>query len=199
MRLLLVLAIIVGPAVELALGASNATFGLSEKSLSELKKAGLSQDARVAIFFNVLQGCPLVQKYQKTLKELGTAYHSEQVAVFNIDSSVTATRDKEETIRYLKQLGNPFPLFIDQKARIAKELGLKVASETAVVDMKSSSLVFRGPIDDQHRIEFSRPQPTRRYVIEAIERILDSKAGTAKKDSPEIIEPFGCLINLGPP
>lgn len=178
--------------------ARSETLSLSEKSLAALKSAGLADSDRVVVFFNVLQGCPLVEKYQKTLKSIGAQYHQKSVAIFNIDSSVNASRDKTETTRYLARLENPFPLFIDSKARVARELGLKTASESAVVDLKTKTLVFRGPLDDQHRIEFSRPRATKHYVTDAIDRALSADKKSTSGPA-EIIVPFGCIINLDPP
>lgn len=168
---------------------------LSSDSLSKIASKVSVKGAKVLVLFNILQGCPLVLKYQSTLSAIEQSHPPGTLTIVNIDSSSTALSDVAETKKYLRSTANKFPLFIDQDSKIAYELGLTTASEIAVIDLKSRRLTYRGPIDDQHRIEFSRPKASEHYLLEAINRSL-GKTNPGQSLETIIRQPSGCLINL---
>jgi hypothetical protein len=175
--------------------AHGNTIMLSSESLRKIEKQVALDKSKVLVLFNILQGCPLVLKYQSTLSALDNSYSPGTLKIINIDSSSTARSDEDETKTFLKSTANKFPLFIDQESKIAYELSLTTASEIAVIDLNSRRLTYRGPIDDQHRIEFSRPKASEHYLLDAINRALDK---TKPRQSLQTIirQPSGCLINL---
>ena len=57
-----------------------------------------------------------------------------------------------------------FPILLDEAQLVAQALGVDRTSETFIIDPKSMSIVFRGPIDDRLGYETQKPKASNHYL-----------------------------------
>jgi thiol-disulfide isomerase/thioredoxin len=96
----------------------------------------------VLIFFSA--DCHVLRAHDERLLRLAQRYAGRGVRFFAVDSEVGATllRDRREG----QQRGYPFPIVLDEKARVAKAFGAEYAGYAVVLD-RAGRVAYRGGID----------------------------------------------------
>jgi len=117
-------------------------------------------------------GCPLSKKYAPRLAALERDFAARGVRMLFINPSEVDTADdmRAEVERY----GFSSPYAPDPDGRIAAALAANRTTDVFLLD-PARTLVYRGAVDDQYGIGFNNAEPTRRYLRDAVEAVLDGR------------------------
>ena len=142
------------------------------------------QKAVVIVFLGT--ECPLAKLYAKRLVELTERYKDESVEIVGINSNSQDTL--QEITHYVRKHGVNFPMLKDAGSRVAAAMGADRTPEAFLIDQQRV-VRYRGRIDDQYGVGYSRATFTRQNLAEAIDELL-----AGKTISVPYIEPVGCHI-----
>jgi peroxiredoxin len=134
-------------------------------------------------------GCPIVQKLTPTIKETVAEWTPRNVAFLMVNSNI---QDSPETIR--AELGK-FELdavvLKDADQALGRALKAERTAEVFVIDPKSWTVVYRGPIDDRLTYGRERAAAENHYLRDVLTAVL------AGQPAPDFeVLPDGCLINF---
>lgn len=118
----------------------------------------------------VSASCPCLDAHLERLRELAAAYGPRGVQFVAIESEVGTT--KESARAEAKALGLPFPLLIDEGAKLANALDAEYATYSVIVDRRGQ-VVYRGGIDSDKRKLHADATP---YVRDALDDVLAGAA-----------------------
>jgi peroxiredoxin len=110
--------------------------------------------------------CPCLDAHLERLRELAATYGPRGIQFVAIESEVGTTRESARA--EAKALGLPFPLLIDEGAKLASALDAEYATYSVVVD-RSGRVVYRGGIDSDKRKLHADATP---YVRDALDDVL---------------------------
>ena len=156
----------------------------SEVSLAEL----LDESVLVLTYTGV--GCPVSGKYAPRLARLSDELAERGVRFLGInanpqDSRAAIAKEREE-------LGLSFPVFKDFRQELTRRLEARTTTEVFVFDGEGQ-LRYRGAVDDQYSLGASKPKPTKKYLVQAVEAVLAGREPEeTATDAP------GCLLTLLP-
>jgi peroxiredoxin len=96
----------------------------------------------VVMFFSA--DCHVLRAHDERVRELAAEYGARGVRFLALDPEVGATeaRDRDEASRR----GYPFPILVDEGARLAKAYGAEYAGHAVVLD-RAGAVLYRGGID----------------------------------------------------
>ncbi len=160
-------------------------FSLKDTAGKVWNLAALKEKKAVVVVF-VGTECPVNNSYMPRLAELAKEYEAKGVQFVAINANSQDTPDR--VAEHAKKNNLPFPVLKDGGARVADQFEAKRTPEAFVLDA-TRKVVYSGRVDDQHGIGFSRPQPTRRDLAEALDELLAGKAV-----SKPVTEAPGCLV-----
>ena len=147
-------------------------------------------DARVVVLFFTGNGCPVARQSIPKLKALRKRYADRGVAIWMINSNVQDDRDSiEHEADEFKEA--PLPVLIDDTQQIARMLGVKRTAETICINTSDWTVFYRGAIDDQLVEGAQKPEPSEKYVENAVDALL---AGKPISRSTSVGR--GCLITF---
>src|SRR5262249_14205232 len=131
--------------------------------------------------------CPVNNAYLTVLAGLARSYEGKGVAFLGVNANRQDTPDR--VVTHAKKYAIPFPVLKDVNNTVADQLGAKRTPEAIVLD-GGRRIVYRGRIDDQFGIGYSRPgQPTRSDLAIALDEVLGGRpVSVARTDVA------GCLI-----
>lgn len=134
--------------------------------LSEFKSAKLL----VVAFTDV--GCPVGKKYGPTLAKLEKEFADKNVAFLFVDPIASDSAD--DLKKAAADRGLKGRVVLDKNGTIASTLGATTTTEVFLLDT-ARTVLYRGAIDDQYGIGYSRETPTRHYLSAAIAESLAGK------------------------
>jgi peroxiredoxin/mono/diheme cytochrome c family protein len=130
--------------------------------------------------------CPLAKRYASRLAELDREFGQKGVAFLGIDAN---QQDALTQIAHLARTHHvEFPILKDVGNAVADQLGAQRTPEVFMLDNRRV-VRYWGRVDDQFGVGYSRPQPTRRDLVVALEELLAGKPVTQPVTPPE-----GCVI-----
>ncbi|MEX0937429.1 MAG: redoxin domain-containing protein [Pirellulales bacterium] len=181
--------VLVGPAsgevTRPPLGAAVESFTLASHRGTEWS-LGDFEDNRLVVVVFLGTECPLAQLYAPRLAKLQEEFADQGVAFLGINSN---TQDSmTELTAYANRHKLPFPLLKDVGNRVADQFGARRTPEAFVLD-RARKIRYRGRIDDQYGVGYSRDEVQRRDLAVALEELLAEKPVSV----PET-EAFGCHI-----
>lgn len=149
--------------------------------------ADLMKDQRAVVVTMTSVGCPLSRKYAPRLASLEAEYARHGVRFVYVNAVAAETR--AELRDHARLQGFHGPYVPDASGSFAALLGARTTTEIFVFDA-SWRLRYRGAFDDQFGVGIAREAPTRSYLREAIDAVLDGReVVTAATSAP------GCLID----
>jgi peroxiredoxin len=145
-----------------------------------LRQAPAAAKVTVIEFFSA--DCPVQRAHDARLKELA-ALRPQGVQVLLVDSEAGASlaRDAAE----VKARGYPFPILIDDRARLAQALGARFSTYSVLLDGEGR-IRYRGGIDGER----SHIGPKTRFVLrDGVERLLSGQS-----PDPSETKALGCFL-----
>src|SRR5277367_1831666 len=176
-----------GSAVGLAPGARVADFTLTDESGATHELYGLAAKKAVVIMTQS-NGCPIVRLAVPALREIRDRYPKQDVEFLLLNPTL---QDSAESVaREVAEFNFGLRVMLDPRQKVGEALGVDRTAEVYVIDPKSWTLVYHGPIDDRLNYESQRPVH-HRYLSDALDAMLAGKpVAVASASSP------GCLINF---
>jgi peroxiredoxin len=133
-------------------------------------------------------GCPMVRLAVPALREIRDRYQSKGIEFLLLNPTLQDTA--EAVNKEAAEFGFGMTILLDRKQRVGESWGVDRTAEVFVIDPKTWTLVYHGPIDDRLSYEAQRPVH-HQYLTDALDAMLAGKAvATASVVSP------GCLINF---
>ncbi|MBS0263137.1 MAG: redoxin domain-containing protein [Planctomycetes bacterium] len=130
--------------------------------------------------------CPLARMYGPRLAELAIQFERQKVAFLAIDANQQDTL--AEMAQYARTARLEFPFLKDPANAVADQFAAVRTPEVFVLD-RQRKIRYRGRIDDQFGIGFSRPAPQRRDLAVALEELLAGRDVSQPETTPA-----GCHI-----
>jgi peroxiredoxin len=161
-------------------GFSLRDFGGKTFALADFKQ----QKCVVVVFLGTQ--CPLAKLYAARLQKLADDYRARHVAVVGIDSN---SQDSIAALAaFAREHQIKFPLLMDPGAVVADQFAAQRTPAAFVLDQKRV-IRYHGRIDDQYGVGYTRPEPKRQDLRQALDELL----GDSVVSQP-VTEPAGCLI-----
>jgi peroxiredoxin len=168
-----------------SIGQTVADFTLSDYRGREQALADYHESDVVVLAFLGTQ-CPLVKLYGPRLEELSQTYADRGVVFLGVNANVHDSM--AEIAAYARTHGLTFPILKDAGNKLADRLGAERTPEVFVLDNKRT-IRYRGRIDDQYGVGYTRDEPAHRELAAAIDALL---AGT--EITTTLTEVEGCII-----
>ena len=146
-------------------------------------------DAKVVVLIVQGNGCPVVRNALIDLAAVRDRFRGEPVRFLMINSNL---QDDEASIRTeAREWGIDLPVLVDDAQAVGEALGFTRTAEALVIDTRSRSLAYRGPINDRLVYERQRSEADNHYVIDAVQAVLAGEPPAVTS-----IAAVGCLINF---
>ena len=155
-----------------AIGRKIEEFQLTDFRGAAQDLAGL-QDRELVVVAFLGTECPLAKLYGPRLAELAGQYEPKKVAFLAIDSNQQDTL--AEMAQYARMAKIEFPFLKDPANGVADQFGAARTPEVFVLD-RLRTIRYRGRIDDQFGIGYSRKEPQRKDLAMALDELLAGKA-----------------------
>jgi thiol-disulfide isomerase/thioredoxin len=168
-----------------AIGKQIDGFKLTDFRGAAHQLAGFKDRELVVVAFLGTE-CPLAKLYGPRLAELAGQYEPKKVAFIAIDANQQDTL--AEMAQYAKVANIEFPFAKDPANAVADQFGAVRTPEVFVLD-RQRMIRYRGRIDDQFGIGYSRKEPLRKDLAVALDELL-----AGKEVSVAATEPSGCHI-----
>ena len=136
---------------------------------------------KVIVFFS--EHCPCVRAHDARLVALANEYSPRGVEFYAVDSEIGASVEVDRA--RAREHGYPFPILVDDKARLAHALGAEYATYTVIVDA-SGTILYRGGIDSDHTHLSSGAVP---YLRDALDDVVARRPLRRART-----EPLGCAL-----
>ncbi len=167
------------------IGSEIKTFQLSDYRGKEWS-LGEFQDQPIMVVSFLGTQCPLAKLYSKRLVQLEKQFASRGVAFVAIDANDQDSLT--EMAAHARKHGIEFPFLKDAGQSLADSLGVDRTPQICVLD-KARKLCYRGKIDDQYGVGYTRKKPTENYLVDVLNSMLEGK------DIPWTqTEAEGCII-----
>jgi peroxiredoxin len=168
-------------------GGHVADFTLTDQSGATHELYALSSKKAIVIM-TTSNGCPIVRLAIPLMREIRDRYQSKDVEFLLLNPTLQDTRDA--VMREAAEFGFSMTILMDRKQAVGESWGVNRTAEVFVIDPKTWTLAYHGPIDDRLSYETQRPvhHP---YLTEALDAVLANKPVAV----PSVASP-GCLINF---
>ena len=187
LSLLAVLALTALPALAVTPGQKVENFQLADQT-GKLHTLHDAAGDKAIVLMVQGNGCPIVRQAIPALREIRDQYQSQGVEFLLLNSNLQDTA--ESIAREEKEFAFDLPILVDSGQHVGEQLGVQRTSEVFVIDPKTWTLAYRGPIDDRLHYERQRPAENT-YLKDALDAIL---AGQPVKvtQAPGV----GCIVNF---
>jgi peroxiredoxin len=174
-------------AAALAPGDHIADFTLQDETGASHQLYSLSGKKAVVIMTQS-DGCPIVRLAVPALREIRERYRSQNVEFLLLNPTLQDSADAVQ--REAEEFGFGITVLLDRTQQVGEAWGVNRTAEVFVIDPKTWTLLYHGPIDDRLNYESQRPvhHP---YLTDALDALLANRpVAVASIASP------GCLINF---
>ena len=137
------------------------------RALSDLRAA------RLVVLAWTEPGCPVAMLYGPRVAALAGTYESRGVRFLGVVSGPQV--DVEEAKAAAKGAGVAFPVLRDEDGALAQRLGVETTTAVVVLD-ENRRVRYRGAVDDQYGVGGRKPQPTKRFLEDALEDLLAGRS-----------------------
>ena len=174
-------------AARLAPGGHIADFSLKDQAGVTHQLYALAGKKAVVIMTQS-NGCPIVRLAVPALREIRERYQAQNIEFLLLNPTLQDTADAVQ--HEAREYGFGMSVLIDRTQRIGETWGVDRTAEVFVIDPRTWTLIYHGPIDD--RLNYESQRPVRHpYLTDALDALLAGKpVAVASVSSP------GCLINF---
>jgi peroxiredoxin len=166
-------------------GAHVADFTLTDQGGVAHRLYDLSSK-KVIVIMTQSNGCPIVRLAVPALRDIRARYQSQDIEFLLLNPTLQDTR--ETVSQEAAEFGFGLDILLDRSQSVGEAWGVNRTAEVFVIDPKSWTLKYHGPIDDRLSYESQRPVH-HAYLTDALDAALANKPiVTASIASP------GCLI-----
>jgi peroxiredoxin len=171
----------------LAPGGHVADFTLKDQTGAAHQLYALSGKEAVVIMTQS-NGCPIVRLAVPALREIRDRYRGHDIEFLMLNPTLQDTR--ETVLQEASEFQFGMTVLLDRTQQVGQAWGVHRTAEVFVIDPKTWTLLYHGPIDD--RLNYESQQPVRhKYLTDALDAVLANKpVAVASVASP------GCLINF---
>lgn len=146
-------------------------------------------DAKAVVLMVHGNGCPVVRQAWPALREVRDRFGKDGVEFLLLNANLQD--DQAAIAAEAAEFGIDLPILRDETQLVAESLGVVRTAEVFVIDPRTWTLRYRGPIDDRLAYGAQKNSATRHYLAEALEAVAAGKPVAESR-----IEPVGCLVNL---
>jgi hypothetical protein len=146
-------------------------------------------DAKAVVLMVHGCGCPIVRNAVPGLKEIRDRYRAQGVEFLLINSNLQD--DRTTVAKETTEFAIDFPILLDRTQLIGESLGVTRTADVFVIDPRSWTLVYRGPIDDRLAYGKQKPAATHAYLRAALDALLAGEPVAVAQ-----AETAGCLVHL---
>jgi peroxiredoxin len=174
-------------AAALAPGDHIADFTLKDESGASHQLYSLSGKKAVVIMTQS-NGCPIVRLALPALREIREHYRSQDMEFLLLNPTL---QDSADAVQHeAEEFGFDMTVLLDRTQQVAEAWGVNRTAEVFVIDPKTWTLLYHGPIDDRLNYESQRPvhHP---YLTDALDAFLANKPVAVAS-----VASAGCLINF---
>lgn len=132
--------------------------------------------------------CPLCRKFGPTLAELEQQFQKRGIKFVYVVSIATDPLDDVRRMR--DELGWSGPVLLDRNQELVQALAADTTTEAFLYDA-NLTLRYRGAVDDQYGLGYTKPAPTQRYLAAALESLLQQEVPAVRQTSAP-----GCRIQF---
>jgi peroxiredoxin len=169
----------------LAPGQHVADFALTDQSGATHELYALS-NKRAVVIMTQSNGCPIVRLAVPALREIRARYQSQNIEFLLLNPTLQDT--PESVTQEAKEFDFDMTVLLDHTQKVGESWGVNRTAEVFVIDPKTWTLMYHGPVDDRLNYESQRPVH-HRYLTDALDAMLTGKpVAVASVTSP------GCLI-----
>jgi peroxiredoxin len=174
-------------AAALAPGDHIANFTLKDETGASHQLYSLSGKKAVVIMTQS-DGCPIVRLAVPALREIREHYRSQDMEFLLLNPTL---QDSADAVQHeAEEFGFGMTVLLDRTQQVGEAWGVNRTAEVFVIDPKTWTLLYHGPIDDRLNYESQRPVH-RPYLTDALDALLANRpVAVASVASP------GCLINF---
>ena len=144
-------------------------------------------DQKAIVIFIQGNDCPIVRDGVPALQKIRDEFKSQGVTFFMLNPRLQDNR--ESIAKEAEEFGYDFPILVDEAQLVAESLGVDRAAESFVLDPKTMTVVFRGPIDDRSRHELLVAK--NHYLKDALNAVLSGQAVAG-----DVPSAAGCQISF---
>jgi peroxiredoxin len=174
-----------GASPALAPGQHVADFALTDQSGATHELYALS-NKRAVVIMTQSNGCPIVRLAVPALREIRARYQSQNIEFLLLNPTLQDT--PESVTQEAKEFDFDMTVLLDHTQKVGESWGVNRTAEVFVIDPKTWTLMYHGPVDDRLNYESQRPVH-HRYLTDALDAMLTGKpVAVASVTSP------GCLI-----
>lgn len=146
-------------------------------------------DAPAIVLMIQGNGCPIVRNVMPSLHAVRDEYADKGVQFFLINSNLQDTR--ESIAAEVEEFGYSIPVLKDAYQLVGESLNVSRTAEVFVIDPKSKTVVYHGPVDDRVTYEIQKSKAENTYLADALDSVLaGQKVANAEVEAP------GCIVNL---
>jgi thiol-disulfide isomerase/thioredoxin len=132
--------------------------------------------------------CPVAKRYGPTLASLEKTYSAKGVQFVYVNPAESETGAEMRAAK--TRLGLKGAYVHDKTKGVAKTLEATTTTEVFLLNAQRQ-VIYRGAVDDQYGLTYSKAQPTNKYLARAIDSALKNSApAVAKTPAP------GCALDL---
>jgi peroxiredoxin len=166
-------------------GQHVADFTLTDQNGAKHELYGLS-NRKAVVIMTQSNGCPIVRLAVPALREIRAQYQSQNIEFLLLNPTRQDT--PESVTQEAKEFSFDMTVLLDRSQTVGESWGVDRTAEVFVIDPKTWTLMYHGPIDDRLNYEAQRPV-RHRYLTDALDAVLAGKpVAVASVMSP------GCLI-----
>jgi hypothetical protein len=133
--------------------------------------------------------CPIVRQTYPQLMKIARKYKKENIEFWYLNSTL---QDDLNSINHeIKNYKINIPILIDKSQDIIKLLGLKVTTETVIINTSNWAIIYKGAISDQVNYGINNKKAIKNYLTDALDNLISNKEIKVKSSRP-----FGCSISI---
>lgn len=188
-QLLLILVLLFASAGQNAAAANKVdNFRLLDQDL-RAHELYYRKDAKAIVLLVQANGCPIARNLVPDLRDLRSRFADDGVEFMLINSSIQDTRkaihEEAETF------GIDFPILVDEAQLIGESLELDRSGEVLVIEPKTWTVAYRGPLSDRVGYETQKAEASEHYLRDALTSVL---AGEPVEEPRR--NAVGCIVNF---